>query len=253
MAQNWTDDCFAAGHVAQTDLQNMENNFACIKSGFSGASAPSNPVAGMPWHDTSNNLYKVYYSGSWVTVYDLANDYAITARDCSRSVIAGTGMSGGGALTGNVTLNHASHTGDVSGSGALTIGSDAVNPTKTSHGSLVMGGDGSLYTTTQTSYSAATQMVYFAIKCPSGPTVLRLYARIYNTGSYNTYARLTVTGIGSATEGSKTTSGTTPEWIDCNTLDMSGATPGTVYSGYIDLRTASPGTAKLEGWNIWWE
>jgi len=51
MSQNYTDDCFKGTHVAQTDMQNIENNFACLKSGFSGSSAPSNPVAGMPWFD----------------------------------------------------------------------------------------------------------------------------------------------------------------------------------------------------------
>lgn len=59
MSQDWTDDVFAGGHVAQTDLQNMEDNFACLKSAFSGTSAPSNPVAGMPWFDTTKKVQKV--------------------------------------------------------------------------------------------------------------------------------------------------------------------------------------------------
>ncbi|MEW6670236.1 MAG: hypothetical protein AB1427_00950 [Thermodesulfobacteriota bacterium] len=58
MAQNFTDDCFAAGHVGATDLQNMENNFASLKSMFSGAAAPSNPVAGMLWFDTTKKVLK---------------------------------------------------------------------------------------------------------------------------------------------------------------------------------------------------
>jgi len=58
MSQTWTDDPFASGNVGQTDLQNMENNFLAIKSMFSGASAPSNPVAGMPWFDTAQKVKK---------------------------------------------------------------------------------------------------------------------------------------------------------------------------------------------------
>jgi len=58
MSQNWTDDVFAGGHVGQTDLQNMENNFACLKSMFSGGSAPSNAIAGMPWFDTTQKVLK---------------------------------------------------------------------------------------------------------------------------------------------------------------------------------------------------
>jgi hypothetical protein len=59
MSQNWTDDVFAGGHVGQTDLQNMENNFAAIKSSFSGASQPSNQVPFMLWGHTSNKLLKM--------------------------------------------------------------------------------------------------------------------------------------------------------------------------------------------------
>ena len=58
MAQSWTDDVYASGHVGDTDLQNMENNFTAIKSMFSGGSAPSNAVAGMPWFDTTQKVQK---------------------------------------------------------------------------------------------------------------------------------------------------------------------------------------------------
>jgi len=58
MSQGFTDDCFASGHVAQTDMQNIENNFAAVKSLFSGSAAPDNLVAGMPWFDTdTDQLY----------------------------------------------------------------------------------------------------------------------------------------------------------------------------------------------------
>ena len=58
MSQTWTDDPFASGHTGQTDLQNMENNFLALKSMFSGASAPSNAIAGMPWFDTAKKVLK---------------------------------------------------------------------------------------------------------------------------------------------------------------------------------------------------
>ena len=58
MSQTWTDDPFASGNVGQTDLQNMENNFLAMKSMFSGASAPANAVAGMPWFDTAQKVKK---------------------------------------------------------------------------------------------------------------------------------------------------------------------------------------------------
>lgn len=72
MSQTFTDDCFAAGHVAQTDLQNMENNFAALKSNFSGTAAPSNPVEGMWWADSDDNILKIYTGSAWQNVFNWA-------------------------------------------------------------------------------------------------------------------------------------------------------------------------------------
>ena len=68
MAQSWTDDVYASGHVGDTDLQNMENNFTAIKSLFSGGSAPPNAVAGMPWFDTTQKVQKQRNAGNsaWI-------------------------------------------------------------------------------------------------------------------------------------------------------------------------------------------
>ena len=76
MSQSFTDDVYASGHVAATDLQNIENNFAALKSTFSGASAPSNPVAGMWWYDTTNSILKLRDSSnaSWLELYDFDNE-----------------------------------------------------------------------------------------------------------------------------------------------------------------------------------
>lgn len=76
MSQDFTDDCFASGHVGQTDLQNMEKNFAALKSTFSGPSAPSNTVAGMWWYDTNANILKLRNeaNNAWLEVYDFANE-----------------------------------------------------------------------------------------------------------------------------------------------------------------------------------
>jgi hypothetical protein len=231
----------------------MENNFAAIKSGFSGASAPSNPVAGMPWHDTSNNLYKVYYGAAWVTVYDLANDYSITARDCSRSVIAGTALTGGGALTGNVTLNHGSHTGDVSGTETLTIGSDKITPAKCYPGTLSgpsMSADDSVLAT-MSSETWNDAVFTLPMKCPSGAVNLRYYAQIYSAGAQWAYSRFTVSGEGTSTFGS--VNGSTPTW-DCGTVDLSGVAAGTVITLSLGLRTNNVATAaNLGAFTFWWE
>jgi hypothetical protein len=59
MAQDWTDDVYALTNTGSTDLQNMENNFTALKSSFSGASAPSNNVAGQLFFDTANTILKI--------------------------------------------------------------------------------------------------------------------------------------------------------------------------------------------------
>jgi hypothetical protein len=58
MGQTFYDDVYAGGHIASTDLQNIETNFATLKSQFSGASAPA-AVAGQPFFDTNNDVLKV--------------------------------------------------------------------------------------------------------------------------------------------------------------------------------------------------
>ena len=58
MSQTFTDNCYAAGNVGQTDLQNMENNFQALKTSFSGAAAPANLLAGMLWFDTTKIVLK---------------------------------------------------------------------------------------------------------------------------------------------------------------------------------------------------
>jgi len=56
MAQNWTEDVFDLSHEGETDLQNIENNFQCLKTLFSGASFGLTPAAGHPWYDTSTSI-----------------------------------------------------------------------------------------------------------------------------------------------------------------------------------------------------
>ena len=76
MSQDFTDDCFASDHVVQTDMANIEKNFACLKSAFSGATAPSNLVAGMWWFDTTANILKLRNeaNNAWQSVWDFANN-----------------------------------------------------------------------------------------------------------------------------------------------------------------------------------
>lgn len=125
MSQTFTEDCFAAGNVALTDLQNMENNFLALKTMFSGSSAPANSTGGMPWFDTGNKLLKIRNStnGAWIGILsastaprfwhysNAAEDGWIVDSSVADRVIAVKGGSaayntsgGGGAGTWTITV-----------------------------------------------------------------------------------------------------------------------------------------------------
>ncbi len=91
MSQNFTDDCYASTHVRATDLQAFENNFAALKSSFSGSSAPSNAVAGMLWYDTSTGFLKVRNTDNttWISIYDVVNDVVPSNKVVLASLING--------------------------------------------------------------------------------------------------------------------------------------------------------------------
>ena len=75
-AQTYVDDCYDSTHTATTDLAAMENNFAALKSAFSGATEPVNTVAGMWWFDTTANILKLRNeaNNAWQSVWDFANN-----------------------------------------------------------------------------------------------------------------------------------------------------------------------------------
>jgi hypothetical protein len=68
MSQDYTADCYAAGHVGQTDLSNMEKNHECHRSSFSGLTGPANPLAGQDWYDTTKKIrrFRDYGNANWL-------------------------------------------------------------------------------------------------------------------------------------------------------------------------------------------
>jgi hypothetical protein len=151
MSFTWTDNCFESGHVAQTDLQNIENNCLALKKSFESTGAPSNAVAGMPWFDSSTGFLKYRNSANsaWKNLLDVDSGFAI---NCGRTVSAGAGLSGGGQLTANRTISHAAHTGHVTGTAALTIANGVVSTAKlnTTTQTITHDGDADEHTATLT-------------------------------------------------------------------------------------------------------
>jgi len=147
MAQNYTIDVYDSAHTAATDLQNIENNFAVLKSNHSGAATPSNTEAGMLWADidsgASNELVlKVRDDGdaTWfgllhgdathiILVYrnTALDGWAIdsSASDRAVAVKGGATYTTGGANAGSWTISgltndaQGSHTHAMATSGTL--------------------------------------------------------------------------------------------------------------------------------------
>jgi len=135
MTQTWTSDTYDASHTGATDLQNIENNFATIKSSFSGSGSPSNPVAGMTYFNTSNNNLRLRDSANavwyglmagttstklWIYANTAQPGWAIDATVTDRVIALKGGSQAynvdGGNIAGSWTYIHShphSHTGTV--------------------------------------------------------------------------------------------------------------------------------------------
>lgn len=200
MAQNYDDNAPAWGNQTDSDVAKIKNNFEALKSTFSGASQPPNPVAGMWWYDTTAHILKVRNeaNNAWQSVWDLANNKPIIANNtladfnaALKSPAAGTegfrklGTGATDACAGNdsrlgtvadgVITNYklASYT---QGTQYLLISADAekqssVNPynwEKIREFEIIRGG---------------SLTIYFEFCYPSAISSLEAYARIYRNGN----------------------------------------------------------------------
>ena len=198
MPQTFTADCFASGHAGQTDLAAMENNFLALKSHFSGTGAPSNPVAGIDWYDTTSHIYKMRNEANdaWLDFYNLATGRAADADKCTGITLqAGTGISiTHPELSANPTISHAAHTGHVTGTQALTIANGVITPAMlaayAAGDALIIASDGAqaatINTTTWTKAKevrlarAGTLRISYILSYVGGHIA---YSRIYRNGT----------------------------------------------------------------------
>lgn len=74
MAQTWTANCFATTQDWDASLQAMEDNHLALQSNFSGSSAPTSPVAGQGWTDTTNSNHKRRNAAATAWIADLHGD-----------------------------------------------------------------------------------------------------------------------------------------------------------------------------------
>lgn len=117
MSQTWSDTPYNSTDVADTDLTAFMNNFLALKSMFSGLSAPSNPVSGQLWYNTTTGLVNLYRTNAWITVYDFTNDCVAPGKVKTASLADGclSADSTGRAKMANLFITNA-HVNDVDGS-----------------------------------------------------------------------------------------------------------------------------------------
>ncbi|MHA2344226.1 MAG: hypothetical protein ACXADW_20360 [Candidatus Hodarchaeales archaeon] len=118
MSQVFTDDQYDIDNEVDIDMTNAEDNFAALKSAFSGANAPSDLVDGMRWLDTGKKILKRRYNSLWnamlwgdgdfkIPVYrnDAQDGFLIddTIEDCVVAIKGGSGAYNvsGGNLAGS--------------------------------------------------------------------------------------------------------------------------------------------------------
>lgn len=153
MSQSWTDNVFQTDHQGQTDLQNMENNFACLKTLFSGSSQPASMGACHPWFDTSKHVLKIRNDGDsawyglmhgdtsqkmWVYRNSAMSGWAVDSG-ISDKVLA---MKGGSTYTTAGTWTQPNHTLTVSEMPSHSHGGFTGSGGAHAHDFDISGGDG---------------------------------------------------------------------------------------------------------------
>jgi len=245
MAQNFTDDCFDASHVGQTDLGNIENNFACLKSSFSGTSAPSNPVAGMLWYDTTNNLLKLRNAANnaWLEIYDFGNDRVAAGKVGTDSLASGAVTDAKVTSVGGSKITAGSIPSGKFQAGAIA-GADIADGTVTrakigayTAGNYFIIGSDSEHATMAASYTKVKEIVVtrtgtlrvsFALAAGAG---INAYGRVYRNG----------VAVGTA----RNTTSTTPETYS---EDISGWGPNDLCQIYA---YTSGGLAKVTNFRLY--
>jgi len=122
----------------------------------------------------------------------------------TRSVIAGTGLNGGGRLNADRTVNHTAHTGDVTGSTALTIAGTAVTQAKlkTSIGSVggvtgnytLPGGEYGFYPQVKAKADGDHVTAFIASGMSLISYVTNIYFSVYGTGNHAQQRYVTSSG-----------------------------------------------------------
>jgi len=249
MSQTFNDAVPASTRNALEDLTAIRNNFAALKSCFSGATAPPNPVAGMWWYDTTANILKLRNeaNNAWLNVYDFANGYSI---GCSNTVVGGTGISVSGSLrTGNVTVS-ATQIPYTAGAGLLVQadGGSISNYTEyTTVETIQLDRGGALRISFKLTASASAA---------SNPTTCTAYGRIYRdrggtVTAVGTQRSVSVTSTGGLQTTSQTFSQDISDWQAGDRVLLRGYCVKSLGGGITDIATGNLTDIELRAGNAY--
>jgi len=230
MSQTYYDDVYSGSMAGATTLQRIENNFAAVKSLWSGATAPSNRVGGMLWVDTTHHLLKLRNEAntSWLTIWDL------TKADFGAMFAAALGVLDGDR--GDITVSDDGMTWTISAS-AIAV-SQLAEYAAGNYPICVSVGETKIK---NTAYTKAKE-IYLS----RGGTV-RVKFKAYSDYAGG-YARVYINGVARGTERELPTSGyqSTAVSEDLNVsakdrvqLYVKGASGATLYSKEFGVYTAS--------------
>lgn len=195
MSQDFTDNVYDSSFNVLTTMENVEKNFLALKSLFSGTSAPSNTVEGMPWLYTDGSTYATLRirnedDSAWQDVWDMLNNKPVItnlSNEITAAMIAAALKSPAATVEGLRTI----------GTGALEACagndsrlSDNRMPIDMTAGDLNLGSNTDLVNENGTSYVlkksvtvglAGTYRIAFNLK--SGATAGYAYGMIYRNGT----------------------------------------------------------------------
>ena len=265
---NYTEDVFQGGHNAQSDLQNMENNFTTLRTSFSNAISPNSAtlVDGQWWLDTTDNLLKFRKDGGWIVVFNLANYNVITDQITEKTTDSGVTIDGvlfkddnmivpsGGQIKTDI-INEKIIGNGVTIDGLLikdgtlpasSLDDDSLTIEKIQHGSVMLP---FTYKDILSSSITGWVTVYTfgpRIYIPADATSIKMSCQLYSNAYYTVYGRF---GVGSLDSTAPSVLGTTPTWVTA-ALDVSSLDGW--YSLTLDLNKTS-GTSYMKYVSFIWE
>ena len=207
MSQVFTDDCYSLGMQATTSLQAFENNFAALKSAFSGATTPGNTIAGMWWFDTTSKILKVRNEANdaWQSVWNLANNKPVVTNIVSADF--GAAIKDAAAATASLrTLGTGAAQACAGNDARLGIPDGSVTGVKLT--ALAAGMDiilGRAPTQRSTSNTSYTKLKEFTAIGRAGTVTVNFEMRS-TQGTYNVNGRVYINGTAVGTEKGSTSS-----------------------------------------------